>query len=631
VQIPSLPIQINTNQVKGQGSTQDSGRVLFAGTPVGGTVQAEVVGISDGKVTLKTNDGNTITAEFPAGLEVMPGDLLELTLTERGGGEMRLRLSMLNGQTVNLETGEMEIRLMDIGVEPSKVNTKIAEYLADRGLQPTAGRINHMARIIAQFPELPAAVALFMTENNVPISEQNIATLLGWFNNPEFMLGDKTQELTAILNQVLSEANQTAQTPQAVFTDTFLSALNKAQTPLPEVIGNNSGALAELAGQLAGASESEARVMIAEFVRGFDLPPEARVAAAEQLLTAFRTGNLAVQENAGQTLTENTGQPVQAAPAGQEGTQVAQQQNPGQPAVNTQEQPAQQIQQPEQTAQQPQQTAQTPTGQGVQTEAQQPAPPSAQIVASNVQGEAAIQQAPVTAATGEGQASSPVQNTEAHQPSGYRGELANQLRQVIGEIGKFTVPIKRDVPVDAQALQDALRAQQGLADGIKSSTARLMGEGSAAAQRAGDISSQVQLGNQLENFYYCQIPYEIAQNKNTAELYVFERRGKGEAGERTNTTVLIALDTEHLGRVETVLRANEETVLRLELRVETEWVQSFLSEEVEELDALLREEDFRVEGIEVVLMKQPVTPMNAQQMLGEATENFSLQAIDISI
>jgi hypothetical protein len=158
----------------------------------------------------------------------------------------------------------------------------------------------------------------------------------------------------------------------------------------------------------------------------------------------------------------------------------------------------------------------------------------------------------------------------------------------------------------------------------------MAGDTSNVAQKAADMSSRIQMGNNLENFYYCQIPFEINRQQNTAELYVFERKkGSSGEGERVNSTILIALETQNMGRVETVMRA-ESDVISIEFRVESKPVQGYLQKEAEELEELLWAIDFDVKEVRVVMMETPATPLNVDQVLGEK-EIFNLQTVDISI
>ncbi|HBU13050.1 MAG TPA: hypothetical protein DEB31_10135, partial [Clostridiales bacterium] len=226
------------------------------------------------------------------------------------------------------------------------------------------------------------------------------------------------------------------------------------------------------------------------------------------------------------------------------------------------------------------------------------------------------------------EAIAPVQSVDGQAQDG--SAAVKEMQQALHELNKFLVPMKQDVSADAEALQSSLKNQHTAMESVHSSLARAAGEQNQATQRAANLSSRIQMGNNLENFYYCQIPFEIAQRQQTAELYVFERKRKaGEDGERTNTTILIALETQHMGRVESVMRA-EQDELSIEFRVENDAVLKYLHDAGGELRKELQNSDFAVREIKVTRIEVPATPLNADQLVGEK-EQFMLQAIDISV
>lgn len=632
-------VQIGRTEASGQQLTVGKGIGAFAGIGKGETVLVEVVEIQPGQVVLKTPDGKLINAEFKGTPTLMPGDTVELMMEGRGSGQVQMRMTAVNGQTVNLEAGEIQVKLMDLGIEPSQANTRAAEFLADRGMLPTAARITTLLNIAEQFPNIPSNVALFMVANKIPVSEQNINLLLQWFSDPQ-PLADKAQQLVTILSNIAPESVP----QQSSFLQAFFESVGNAKTDIPQHFFQSDG-MQQLAAGLLGASEGEARMEIAQFLAQTDLSPQQKMEATQVLLIAFRAANGA-----------------QAAPAAADGQPVVLPQGTGEQGATAQAVPAAPVtpgdaapvsQQPQNMQQVPQQALsgerpviqQNTTGQQQAAPVQGPPAEAPQII--QTQGQAT----PQTQAAGPQQA---VIEQPANQPAAQNPVVAQQavptavqtatqqavspqvvtaeIQQIINELTSFVVPMKRDVPADAESLQQALKNQQSLADGVRNGLARIAGESAYLTQKAGDMASQIRMGNQLDSFYYCQIPFTVAQQKNNAELYVFERKQQGEGqgeGERTRTTVLIALETQYMGRVETVLRS-EEDQLTLEFRVETDRVQKYLSGTVAELQEALGQQEFEVKEIRVVKMIEPTTPMNAMQMVAEQ-EFFSLQSVDISV
>jgi len=590
-------VQVGKTEASGQNQTIGKGTDPFAGIGKGEKVLVEVVEVKPGQVVLKAADGKLINADFKGTPVLMPGDTVELMMEGRGSGQVQMRMTAVNGQTVNLEAGEIQVKLMELGIEPSQANIRAAEFLMDRGMLPTAARITTLLNIAEQFPNVPSNVALFMVANKIPVNEQNVNILMQWFSDPQ-PLSDKAQQLVTILSNIAPENIQ----QQSSFLQSFFESVGNAKTDIPQQFLQSEG-VQQLAVSLSGASEGEARLAIAQFIAQTDLNPQQRAEATQVLMNAFRAANSAQTAGTdGNSAQQNT---VQAGPGQAPQGDIGQVQNTQ--ITGQQQGTLVQGQQPAQgqpvTAQQAVQNPQAQTA-----EAQPVLQQAAQVAATNVQ-------APPVAA----QAATP------------QTAIAQEIQQIIQELTRFVVPMKRDVPADAESLHQALRNQQTLAEGVRNGLARIAGESTYLAQKAGDMTSQIRMGNQLDNFYYCQIPFTVAQQKNNAELYVFERKQNqgAEEGERTRTTVLIALETQYMGRVETVLRSEEER-LSLEFRVETARVREYLENTVAELQSALNDQDFEVKEIRVVQMKEPTTPMNAMQMVAEQ-EFFSLQSVDISV
>lgn len=557
----------------GNGNTPGTqgGLSAFERLAPGQSTQAQVVEVSEGKLTLKTATGDLVQADFPKDSGIVPGDILELTLVTKGEGQTQLRLTAINGQTVNLEANEMQVYLMNLGVQPSESNTKAAQFLLDRNVFPTAEKINTLLKIAEQFPQLEAAVAFFMAENEVPVTKQNVETLQRWFSQPQ-AIGDTAQELSGILEQMITSGHTVEGKPD--FTEAFL---NRISTQEGRTVTKNIApeALSALAQQLSGLEEGQAMAAIQKFAAAAQLPQEQKAA-----LTAFVIGAYDAVKN---TQAEN-------------GTQT-----PASEAM-PQEQPGAQGGQIAQASEQP-------TGR----------------MDGQVQGNAAGRE---MAATGQGVGTVPLQEPPVQIQSG-NGQAVQEAKQMIQALEKFFAPVRQDAE-NAAVLQQALKGQQALAENVREGAARLTGEAGYLTQKAGEMSSQIKIGAELNQFYYCQIPFETGGNKNTAELYVFERNREKQKGDRTRMTVLIALETQYMGRVESVLRT-ESGELTVELRVENERVERFLQEAAEELSSELKGSDFKIGGISVCRIKTPVTPLNATQALGEETPAARVEGIDIRI
>lgn len=607
---------INPNAV----SNQQNG--MLQSMRPGQSVTVEVVSSEPGMLTVKTPDGQTLSAEFPGATVMAKGDQLELTLLGNPQGEHpQFKLSAVNNQNVNITTSVMESKMIDLGVEPSLINVKAAEFLAERGVQPTPERLATLAKIATYFPELPASTALFTAANNIQPTRSNISALADWLAGDD-LLGTEAQSLEQDVKDILKEAsasikesvntpsqtsiiadngelrsvNAQIQTPQA-FTQNFVGEVIKNPEFPTQTI--SIPALAEFAEGLINMSQEEAQSVIKEFLNNYpSLSGEEKAALSDILNNAY---NQSAQNIAQEQSAQN----------------IAQESEPQNPVNNLIQQYTQ--------ANNTNNTASAQPQQNVQNNLQQTETPQSQ---SQLTAKAAGEQLGAAAENHEinqlnNQA---VQHSQIPQSE---TEIKAEAQKVLGQIEKLVVSMKNDNASDAAALKESVKTQQRTADSIKEGITRIAGENSAPAQKAGDMATRIQLGNQIDNFYYCQVPFKMGENQNTAELYVFNRKKGDASSDRINTTILIALETQRMGRVETVLRA-EDSSLNLEFRVETDKIQKYLEKETAQLKEQLEENSFNVVGIKVVRIDVPATPLNVDQVVGEK-EEFELKTIDISV
>jgi len=646
-----VPMQISSNiqinqQTPGTGRPDQQGGV-FQNMRPGQKITVEVVGSESGSLTLKTEDGQLVKADFPGATVMLPGDKLELTMLGKGSNNVHFQLSMVNGQSVQISVSEMEAKMADIGVEPSEMNVKSAEFLAERGVQPTPERIAIMVKVATYFPELPAAAALFMAANNIPVTKNNVSALLEWLQGGD-LLGDEAQQLTEAVTQMITgrqdQGAENAQQAHAPLEQNTATSLQQGPQLSPQaaevmkesfvshVIRNpefpastiSLSSLTEFAQGIANMGDGDAQAAIKDFLAGYpSLDGQQRAELTELLTSAYNMAK-STAEAQQQTTQGSIQQPAQG---GQES--AGQQQAAGDVNQNADKN----LNAPAEpngtvlpgTEQVVDGGGKTPIQEAGQRQAQ-----TTQVVNTTADGNDQAQQSGIRQAADGNHAQQQPMTSDGEPVQPNQGNTpVEEMKQVIQQLQRFVVSMKNDAAADAENLQESVKNQQNIAENIKSTLSHVAGETSNVAQKAADISSRVQLGNNIENFYYCQIPFQVGQDRNTAELYVFERKRKSDEGDRTNTTILIALETQRMGRVETVIKAEQDN-LNIEFRVENDPVQKYLQTETDELNKLLSGSNFNVTEISVVRMDVPATPLNVDQVLGEK-EEFELKTIDISI
>lgn len=619
----------------------------FGSYTTGQTITGEVVSVADNTANIQLPNGKEVQMQFPQEVPARPGDSVDLTLMSKSQNSVQLKMEAINGQSVRLEASNMEAYLMDRGIPPTRLNEAAAQVFIRNQITPTPRNVSNLIDVAASLPEVPTSLALVMAENNVPPTQENADILAKWANEPATLGSD----VAALETMVARDSGVSA------FATALESGVQQAGSPQLAASIMNAPGFEQLAQQLAGMTGQDAapaQQAIQSFVATLDLPPQEQQAAQTILTDAFAA------------TAEQFGEPVQlqtqtAAPqaartampqlatgdgAANQVTAAAQTEQGASQTQAAQEQTAPQAPADSASAQSTQSTGRRDVSQlqaaieqkTAEAQPKQEARQSVAVPAAEQEAQASASKSEnswngprrITVPTGEAQtAERPPEQAAAR--SGDEASVRNEASQILSNLQKFVVRTKggrEAVQEDGAALQQGVRHQRELANLTKASVSRLFGQDAPAAQRANQLSSEVRLGSQMDQFFYAQIPYQTAEQKGTADLYVFQRKPQKAEAERTHITVLIGLDTQHMGRVESVLRSADGQ-LSVEFRVATARVQRFMEDSMKTFSEEMKESGFPLESVRVTQIREKVTPVNAMKIMEPAAKQIKLRGLDI--
>ena len=201
--------------------------------------------------------------------------------------------------------------------------------------------------------------------------------------------------------------------------------------------------------------------------------------------------------------------------------------------------------------------------------------------------------------------------------------LAGQLLSLIVDLkDKKTLPAQlkkavEELPVQIKELKIALQT----ADNTDRNT---------LARQVESLDRQFSLTSELKRFDCYHIPLTgMNREQATAELYVFrQRRRKAEADPET-FAVLLGLDTQHMGRVETMIRAAGRSVA-LEFRLENAELADAFGEGAKALEPLIGQAGYRLTEVNVRELAARTTVLNAEEALsGQAAPDTG--SLDIRV
>ena len=141
---------------------------------------------------------------------------------------------------------------------------------------------------------------------------------------------------------------------------------------------------------------------------------------------------------------------------------------------------------------------------------------------------------------------------------------------------------------------------------------------------------QLEMSDRTVHFEHMQLPFALKEGEHrTTELYVFRRRGdrdKKAAGD--GLSILVALDTEHMGRVETLIRTSGGGIA-LEFRLQEPGMTDMFKENSVPLQEAVEAAGYHLTGIRFAGLEKKTTVLNAGEMVsldaGEANHGIDVQ------
>ena len=128
------------------------------------------------------------------------------------------------------------------------------------------------------------------------------------------------------------------------------------------------------------------------------------------------------------------------------------------------------------------------------------------------------------------------------------------------------------------------------------------------------LMDHVKLQSSIDQFAYMQLPVIIGQERKTAELYLFRRKGGGKKIDPDNVNILLALDLEYLGHWEALLNIrNKDVSVRMEVPGAAE--KDYFNRNTVLLHKMLEEAGFRLVSTDVTFSDEKTTPINVLTVL----------------
>ncbi len=140
------------------------------------------------------------------------------------------------------------------------------------------------------------------------------------------------------------------------------------------------------------------------------------------------------------------------------------------------------------------------------------------------------------------------------------------------------------------------------------------------ASRIESIENNIRFMNQLNNCTtYIQIPVSMPGGIAAGELYVLKRDSKRKRIDPENVTMLVSLDTENIGKIDSLIGINKKNIT-LSVRASDERVIDFIKGYHKDLYERLYEKGFKLVDFKVRKTEEDVHLMSAERVAGRELE-----------
>jgi len=194
--------------------------------------------------------------------------------------------------------------------------------------------------------------------------------------------------------------------------------------------------------------------------------------------------------------------------------------------------------------------------------------------------------------------------------AGENPETANSTETLMAQLDKLFTKISKGDTDAGERLRDArqeLYARLALIEETVSNASQpARAEMLVQTQK---LMDHVRLLNSIEQFTCMQLPVQLSEEKKTADLYVFKRKG-GKRADPDNVNILMAIDLEFMGHWEALINIkNKDVSIQMEVPGESE--KEHFNANTVLLHNMLNEAGFKLVSTNIKFSKEETTPLTA--------------------
>ena len=204
-----------------------------------------------------------------------------------------------------------------------------------------------------------------------------------------------------------------------------------------------------------------------------------------------------------------------------------------------------------------------------------------------------------------------ISGEEADFSKGAVNELMNQVEQMFAKLGRSDNDAGRRIK---DAKDELIARLLLLEESISRTQSPSKGELLEQTRR---LQDHARLLNSIEQFAYMEIPIQLYEDRSSAQLYVFKKKGSKRI-DPENVNILLSIDLEHMGHWEGLINfRNKDVSLKMEVAGPKE--KEHFSENTVLLHELMSEIGFKLVGTDIQYLEKETNPLTALSVFDRLT------------
>jgi len=555
----------------------------------GDRVAAQVISSEKGAIAMKTDGGFVFRAKLDAGIQLLPGDEIQLEVSGKGNGSVTLSI-IRAGEGQNETEGESGGQTSPARDLTGQSRVPFERKLAELNITVTDEKVRLMQELMEQNPGMKLDEAAFLASNRLTSDEKLMKAALALLSG-----GEKTDAFVARLLNLLNTTGNSEFGIRNSENDNSEFGIPNSEFPTASL----TSWLMQFGGGASGATAASGQIF-----PGPITDMQTIIAQSDINLQSQNVENVEINDEFSQHNAQTPEQPTSAEHANHASPNSQHSKQSVGPTPQTI--PNSEFRIPNSNPQLSKQSA-GPTPQTIPNSEFRIPNSTSNALTKLLSELPEFRATPAPALERFSNMLLRVASDSANPSSLGADRLAALLDKLFAQIGENG----KNGGERLKNAREELYARLALIEEEVSRTApRAKPEMLEQVRRLVD---HVRLLNNIDQFVYMQLPIKMGQERKTAELYLFKRKG-GKRADPENVNILLALELENMGHWEALINfKNKDVSIQMEVAGEKE--KEHFSENTVLLHEMLAEAGFKLLNTDIKYSKKETTPLNALSSL----------------